>query len=355
LPDGRHERFDLSAEKSKEFALLLPPHATVMLEGELMLKASGKTLAQLIKEKKVSLGPDDVHFKKILIAVNEFLKATYPHNFIHRDLKPENILYDIDSGEVTIIDKGESSRLRSRDKNDMQTLLTKGRLSTNLETSTKQLGTRDYMAPSMFEGKEYGSEVDYFSAAMIFLKLINEKDFNNFNKNRLSGTVRDVFFQEEPSLFLSTYLNKINPQPKLTTESLTTKESFFNNEKKSFSPNIDDFSPLTLDSTIHTNLEMSPLEKGSFNSSDDTNTASLSIESNSNDSLEEGILSTEESLNKHPDVKEIIELYFQASAGGTPEVQSASRSALNKLDLIFRAYGDRETAKLDQGKTSDGL
>ena len=264
--------------------------------------------------------------------MNEFLKAAYPHNCIHRDLKPENILYDIDSGEVTIIDKGESSRLRSRNKNEIQTLLTKGRLSTNLETSTKQLGTRDYMAPSMFEGKEYGSEVDYFSAAMIFLKLINEKDFNNFNKNRLSGTVRDVFFQEEPSQFLSIYLNKIDSHHRLTTGRLTTEESFLNNEKKSFSPNIDDFSTLTLNSTIHTNLEMSPLEKGAYTFSPDTNTnSSLSIKSNSNDSLEEGILSTEESLNKHPDVKKIIELYFQASAGGTAEAQSASRSALTRI------------------------
>ncbi|MBM3857334.1 MAG: hypothetical protein FJ390_05145, partial [Verrucomicrobia bacterium] len=287
LPDGREEKFFVPADKVKEFAQHLPPDAEVKLEGQLMEKAPGRTLAQLLEQGDISFHPDDDegHFYTIVKAVTEFLSAAYNHNFVHRDLKPENILYHPTSKTVTIIDTGEASHLGARDIP----------ADTEPSTSTKQRGTRQIMAPTMFEGKEYGSEVDFFSAAMLFLKLLQPEDVKIFNRTRLSGTVRDRFFGQNPQRFLSIYLDYLHFGSDEDDDSTTQDSSSF---PLKASDSSDTSSPMM--------VEPSP-----------------------------SLPTTEEMLETHPPIKRLIELCFQASAGGSPEAQSMSRAALKELERLL--------------------
>jgi hypothetical protein len=255
LPDRRTERFFLPANKVRDFSQQLPAGAIVKIEGQIMARAPGENLAALLDKKEISLHPNDLHFQKIVIAVNEFLKAAYDRNFIHRDLKPENIMYDPASGRVTIIDTGESSRLRRRGKEESQL---KG--PSNPISSQKRLGSRFYMAPTIFQGDEYSSEVDYFSAGMLFLYMINKDDFKTFNKGRQAATLDDPLFYKNPKEFLSLYLEKVG--------------------------------------------------KNSV---------------------------TDQTLQQHPEIRKVIDLYFQASAGGgegEKKLSAAAISQLNKLPYL---------------------
>ena len=157
------ERFYVPADKIKEFGVLLPTDASVRMEGQLAEKATGKNLAELIKEDENFFHPDGPHFTNIIRAVDEFLRAAHDRNFIHRDLKPANIMYDPASEKVTIIDTGEASRLRRRGKTDeeVKTTTEERRLS-NPTGSSSYLGTCCFMAPSIIGAKKYGSEVDFF-------------------------------------------------------------------------------------------------------------------------------------------------------------------------------------------------
>ena len=207
--DGRTERFYLPSSKTKEFGQALPPDAQVKIEGQLMEKAPGANLYRLAMEKTISFFPGGPHFKNIFIALNKFLQESYKHNFIHRDLKPENIIYDPESGTVTIIDTGESSRLRSRGKSDEQ--IKQGSLSNPLK-STRRQGTRNFMAPTITKGVEYASEVDFFSASMLLLRLICEEDFNSFTKERFPSPITDELVDIAPQNILNFYLEKAGPE-----------------------------------------------------------------------------------------------------------------------------------------------
>jgi len=206
--DGKKGRFYLPANKIKELGQSLPTDVKVSIEAEVMEKAPGESLEKLLENKTIDLQPGGPHFNNIIKSVHEFLRSAYDHNFIHRDLKPANVMYDPTTGKVTIIDIGEASRLRRRNKSDHEV---KG--VSNPMTSKKQQGSRNYMAPAMFQSKEYGSEVDYFSAGMFLLKIISPEDFKTFNKSRgMVTTFNDLLFDQEPSKILDIYLEKIGPE-----------------------------------------------------------------------------------------------------------------------------------------------
>lgn len=268
LPDGRHGKFYIPAESVQAFARQLPADAEVNLEGQLMEKAEGETIANLLKKGEISFDPNDPagHFHSVVIALNEFLTTAYTYNFIHRDLKPENIFYHPVSRKITIIDTGEASYLGI--KNNLDRI-----------TSTKKQGTRNIMAPAMFQGNAYGSEADFFSAVMLLFRLLNSQEFERFNNNRIAAGVTDPFFMEDSRNFLSIYLNNLQ----------------FSNEA------------FKDESTTTVRAIRSPM-----------------IESRS----------TRELLEEHPEIKEVIDLYFQASTGGTLKEQEISKNALAKLNQI---------------------
>lgn len=215
------ERFYVPADKIKEFGALLPADASVKMEAQLSEKAPGKNLAELIKEDRNFFHPGGPHFAKVVCAVDEFLRAAYTKNFIHRDLKPANIMYDSLSGKVTIIDTGEASRLRRRGKSDEEVVtprhIAEGRHSNPTGSRTNR-GTRCFMAPSINKTEKYGSEVDFFSAGMLFLNLISPSPFEEI-KSKKASFYNDLFHDKDPSAYLEIFLNNI-PQNTETLEIL---------------------------------------------------------------------------------------------------------------------------------------
>lgn len=215
------ERFYVPANKVRDFLQAVPPTAQVSLVAQFMEKAPGQSLDKLIKDRKV---PNQTDFLKVAVALDEFLRAAHERNFIHRDLKPANIMYDTDTGEVTIIDTGESSRLRKRGKTDEE--IERRREDgnphiSNPEFSTAYLGTRKYMAPTVEARTSYGSEVDFFSSALVLLQLLSPDDFKQFNEVRFSsGRETNSIFADELKVskegrspdFLQAYLNVVGSE-----------------------------------------------------------------------------------------------------------------------------------------------
>lgn len=217
--DHQAEKLFLPADKAKEFGQFLQrkdPRATVTINAQIISKAPGKTLAQFLKDSTLSFEPESHHFKIILSALHNFLETAHAANFIHRDLKLENIMYDPHSGTVTIIDTGESSRLRARNKTSPEV---KG--PSNPETSTKSLGTKVFMSPKIIKGENYGSEVDFFSTGMLLLKFMSPTDFDSFLARRGVGSFDDILLEENPKEFLSLYLKSLPENSK--TEALFAK------------------------------------------------------------------------------------------------------------------------------------
>ncbi|MCL2391608.1 MAG: serine/threonine protein kinase [Oscillospiraceae bacterium] len=83
------------------------------------------------------------------------LELCQRYNIIHRDIKPENIFVS-DTGDFKLGDFGTA---RTMEK-------TTGGLS--------KKGTYTYMAPEMYRGESYGSNVDIYSLGIVLYRLLNE-------------------------------------------------------------------------------------------------------------------------------------------------------------------------------------
>ena len=92
---------------------------------------------------------------KLGIDMCKALALCQKHNIIHRDIKPENIFFS-DSGDYKLGDFGIA---RTIDK-------------TTSELSKK--GTYTYMAPEIYRGLAYGSNVDIYSLGIVMYRLLNE-------------------------------------------------------------------------------------------------------------------------------------------------------------------------------------
>lgn len=99
-----------------------------------------------------SLTPNDVIHLGIDIC--KALEVCQKYNIVHRDIKPSNIFIS-DSGEFKLGDFG---------------------VARTLEKTTSQLskkGTYIYMAPEVFKGEAYGTNVDIYSLGIVMYKLLN--------------------------------------------------------------------------------------------------------------------------------------------------------------------------------------
>ena len=106
---------------------------------------------------------DYVHFRtltkkdvmQIGIDMCKALELCQRYNIIHRDIKPENIFIN-DSGDFKLGDFG---------------------IARTVEKTTSVLsrkGTYTYMAPEMYRGEPYSSNVDIYSLGIVLYRLLNE-------------------------------------------------------------------------------------------------------------------------------------------------------------------------------------
>ena len=107
---------------------------------------------------------------KSLIYLHEELKI------IHRDIKPENFLIKNENGKniIKLTDFGFSDYI-PKDNN--------GRF-------TEQIGTPQYAAPEIYEGKNYNTKVDLWSVGVVLYNMINGTQPFSGNKNK-SDTIMD--------------------------------------------------------------------------------------------------------------------------------------------------------------------
>lgn len=274
------------ANHVKAFGMKLPPGTTVFLEGQLMERATGRSLQSMITRGEISLASPDKtkHFSNIVRGLFNIIQEMQAHNLVHRDLKPENIFYDSQTGKVTLLDFGSAERLRKKEKADDGTHL-------HASTSTQIGGTPKYISPKVLQQKSHGSEVDLFSFAMTVLELVNPSDFTSLVNKRFpearQGDMRDVLFATcDPTEYLDRFLNAVgNREPQPLSNSLPDKSSIASFFGWSGSGNA---------------------QPSSSRPRSQTMTSSAS----------QGSSSTENALRRNPKVRAIIDLAFQASEGG---------------------------------------
>lgn len=285
----------------KAFGMRLSGEATVFLEGQLMERASGESLDKIIlKKSSIFSLIGGKHFNNMVRGLFYILKELQAHNLVHRDIKPENIFYNIETGEVTLIDFGSATRLRKKEKEKND------EISRYASTSTELGGTLKYISPRVLQQKPYGSEVDLFSFALVILNIMNPNEFEKYVHERFprirEGDSSDVLFAICPSKeYLTRFLEAISQeqlQPQST--SLPNQASFM------------------------TSLFGS---SGSSNASYSNRPRAQSMSSGSS----RGNSGIARALERHQEIKKIIDLAFQASGGG-------SEGAAAYQELISMSY-----------------
>jgi hypothetical protein len=126
-----------------------------------MQYARGVTLSQWRKQ-----FPDGkVPLDKALVITRQIASALdYAHEekILHRDIKPANVMIETgDDGSLTarVLDFGLAAEIRSS-------------MSRVSQSITDTSGTRPYMAPEQWGGREQGKESDLYSLAVLFYELI---------------------------------------------------------------------------------------------------------------------------------------------------------------------------------------
>ena len=134
--------------------------------------ASKVDLSQYIESKKIGL--NEINCKVISYKILKALQALHKIGICHRDIKAENIFLDGERFDVKIGDFGLSNFIYGQNGKIVQKEI---------------VGSYEYMAPEIIEGKEYdGEKADIFSTGiLIFTLLANFFPFpivNNITKKR---------------------------------------------------------------------------------------------------------------------------------------------------------------------------
>ncbi len=310
--DENEELHYVPANHVKAFGMKLPPGTTVFLEGQLMEKATGESLDRIILGKSSILSPiSGTHFKNIVRGLFKIVQELQTHNLVHRDIKPENIFYNVQTGEVQLLDFGSATKLRKKEKADDGTHLHK-------PISTEAGGTLKYISPRVLQQKPYGSEIDLFSFAMTVLQLVNKDDFEVYGRARFpeinQGNRRDALFATcRPTEYLDQFLESISDkEPDRKSVSLPAQSSFIS---------------------------------GIFgwSGSDDSKPLNKRPRAQSmRSSVSLGKSKTEQRLERYPAVREIIDFAFQASGGG-----EEGAAAYEKLKNLSYFEGETSPATSD--------
>ncbi|KAJ5899358.1 kinase-like protein [Penicillium taxi] len=108
------------------------------------------------------------------------LKYIHSQGIIHRDLKPDNVLLD-SQGHVHLADFNVASDFRTK-------------------PLTSKSGTLAYLAPEVYEGVGYLSEVDWWSLGVTFYECIyNKRPFEGRSQDQLSENIKKA----QPKYFVT--------------------------------------------------------------------------------------------------------------------------------------------------------
>ena len=119
-------------------------------------KYSLRDMINIFKKEKYKYRRDKNYIFKInsiIFGICLGIKKIHENNIIHRDLKPENIFIDKDS--IKIGDFGISKKLSFNDPYCKSTV-----------------GTYNYMAPEILNGKKYNNKVDIWAFGCIIYELL---------------------------------------------------------------------------------------------------------------------------------------------------------------------------------------
>ena len=153
---------------------------------------------------------------------------------VHRDIKPENILIKYINGKkiIKLTDFGFSDYIPKNNNNSL----------------TEQLGTPQYAAPEIFEGKEYNSKVDIWSLGVVLYNMINGTQLFCYNDNIKNDVLyKKINFNNFKNPYLKNLAMKLlerNPEKRLNAyQALCHLKLIKNNDNSmtipsSFNPDI---------------------------------------------------------------------------------------------------------------------
>ena len=130
---------------------------------------------------------------KLGIDICKALEECKDHNIIHRDIKPSNIFIS-KRGDFKLGDFGVARTLEKT------------------SSGLSKKGTYTYMAPEVYKGEEYGSNVDIYSLGIVMYKLLN----NNNEPFRTS-----MAYQDEQKALIRRLKGESIPQPINADETLS--------------------------------------------------------------------------------------------------------------------------------------
>ncbi|MCC6933451.1 MAG: serine/threonine protein kinase [Deltaproteobacteria bacterium] len=113
----------------------------------------GESLQKLQEKKKFRAA----EISKLILGICDGLSVIHQLDVIHRDIKPENILITID-GVIKITDFGIARGKNSR-----------------LTTKLQKVGSMNYMAPEVWQGKELTAAVDFYALGILLYELVTGK------------------------------------------------------------------------------------------------------------------------------------------------------------------------------------
>ena len=132
----------------------------------------------------------------------EGLLYLHTNGLVHRDIKVENLMIDI-NGVLKFIDFGFTAQIQGPHNNGLLNDL---------------VGTRNYLAPELWQGGQYeGTKVDIFCAGIVlFIMLSGHPPFNSANPNK--DIYYKAFANKGPAAYWNVIQSKYHVNPGFASE-----------------------------------------------------------------------------------------------------------------------------------------
>ena len=191
----------------------------------MVMELCNKNLLDYIAQKDLN----DEEIYEILSQLNNTFRIMAAKKIAHRDLKLENILIKYDNSDnskftVKLTDFGESKKLAITNK-------------------YTQVGTCQYTAPEILEGKEYNVECDLWSLGIIIHVLVFKKypykgeTFIAVNKQIKSGINKIQKLGTDKNPYIDNLISRLlikNPKERMTWEEYFRNPFFTNRDYKKY-------------------------------------------------------------------------------------------------------------------------